>query len=283
MSYRKKFNFYDKMNIERNTDRGSTLITVIVVIAFISILATIMLYLAGENYKTKASDLKTKESFYEAEEVVEFLRSQLITEVSKASAEGYTESCIYYVSQSDKSIRQSTYLNTFKDSMEDSWKDMWYENVGGTLTVNRAKGIATLFDLRNESGVLDPSLVSFNPEGTVCSFTKTINGRTLDVVIDSSFLYEGALVIPSSIIDSSTNRVNRYNFKEITVTVTDERDYSAIIKTAFEITPPEPNLDSIVSVVDGESHDPSKKSVSPEKYGILDIADCVQYDGWTKE
>ena len=44
-------------------NKGSTLITVIVVVAFISILATIMLYLAGENYKTKVYDLKAKEGF----------------------------------------------------------------------------------------------------------------------------------------------------------------------------------------------------------------------------
>ena len=58
-------------------NKGSTLVTVVVVVAFMSILATIILYLAGENYKTKAIDQKTKDSFYDAEVVVEQIKTQL--------------------------------------------------------------------------------------------------------------------------------------------------------------------------------------------------------------
>ncbi|MDE6518408.1 MAG: hypothetical protein K2L18_11285, partial [Acetatifactor sp.] len=60
---------------------GSAIVTVLVVVAFITILATIMLYVSGMNFQMKVADYRTKESFYQAETPVEELRAQLVKDV----------------------------------------------------------------------------------------------------------------------------------------------------------------------------------------------------------
>jgi len=276
----------------KNSNKGSTLITVIVVVAFISILATVMLYLSGENYKTKAIDLKTKESFYEAEEAVEFFRSQLIVDVANASADAYSTATTDYVVVGDKAVRDTLYLTDFRNNYHDIWENMWYDkdDLGAITGLNRAKGIATLFDLRNEtSGEIDPSKVTF--DGDNCSFSITIGGNVLNCTITGTsdpdpdierFRYEGSLVEPATLLDDS-HRINKYYINDLYVTVSDTRGYTAVIKTSFEITPPNPNFDSVTGVVSGESEEPSPRAISPEKYDRLDLAECVQYDNWTKE
>lgn len=57
---------YGKLNND-----GAALVTVIVVITFISILATVILYSSGMNFAMKTTDIKTKVSFYDAETAME--------------------------------------------------------------------------------------------------------------------------------------------------------------------------------------------------------------------
>ena len=82
-----------KKKVNKNGNAGSTLVTVVVVVAFLSILATIMLYVSGQNYKTKLIDQRTKASFYEAEEVIELLKTRLVVEVAAASEPAFSFSC----------------------------------------------------------------------------------------------------------------------------------------------------------------------------------------------
>ena len=64
-------------NITRNklNNKGSALVTVVIVIAFITILATLILYLSVMNFQMKANDYRTKESFYGAEIPLEEIKS----------------------------------------------------------------------------------------------------------------------------------------------------------------------------------------------------------------
>ena len=52
-------------------NRGFSLITVILAVAFIAILGLLVLYLALQNFRMKATDIKGKDSFYTAEQALE--------------------------------------------------------------------------------------------------------------------------------------------------------------------------------------------------------------------
>ncbi|MCM1185501.1 MAG: hypothetical protein NC251_00050 [Lachnoclostridium sp.] len=102
---------------KKRNDRGSALITVVVVTAFISILATIILYAAGMNYNMKAADKKNKDSFYEAEKVMESIKAGLVPEAMAAFQEAYKETAIAFgrLSADD---RRSLYNQTFTDTLK---------------------------------------------------------------------------------------------------------------------------------------------------------------------
>lgn len=104
----------------RLNDRGAALVTVIVVVAFISILATTFLYLSGMNFFMKKTDQKTKESFYEAETALEEIRAELMNLSSQAAKTAYESILVQYASM-DSYTRYSAYQNSFFQELKKSW------------------------------------------------------------------------------------------------------------------------------------------------------------------
>ena len=115
-------NWKKKCVKQKLDDRGSAMVMVIVVVAFITILATTLLYVAGANYFRKITDLKTKESFYEAETALEEIRAALMVEVSAAAKEAYTTVTINYAA-ADSTTRAYLFQNEFLDALAANWKD----------------------------------------------------------------------------------------------------------------------------------------------------------------
>ncbi len=109
-----------KGRILQINNAGSAIVTVIVVVAFVSILATTILYVSGMNFYMKMTDLKTKVSFYEAETALEEIKALLEAEVSRASAEAYTETMINYAA-SEGSVRAYQYQNRFLSILQDNF------------------------------------------------------------------------------------------------------------------------------------------------------------------
>lgn len=72
-----------KLNKNRNKDnRGAALITVVIVLLFISILCTLILYISSVNYRMKKADYFAKVSFYSSEIPLENMESNLVETVS---------------------------------------------------------------------------------------------------------------------------------------------------------------------------------------------------------
>lgn len=76
---------------------GAALVTAIVVIAFVSVLATIVMYVSGTNYYMKSTDLKTKASFYDAEEALEVIKAELMILADEAFQDAYEQTLIEFV------------------------------------------------------------------------------------------------------------------------------------------------------------------------------------------
>ncbi len=258
-----------KKKVNKNGNAGSTLVTVVVVVAFLSILATIMLYVSGQNYKTKLIDQRTKASFYEAEEVIELLKTRLVVEVAAASEPAFSRTSMDYIQSNDENIRSDIYFVHFRTEMENHWKKIW--DADGDGSIEAASGISHLF----------PGATDITVDGSTVTFKINISGDAGDELecVLHNFKFDGCMEIPSQIYGVSDgsvpgapatpdpDNVSRYYVRDIELTATDEDGYTSVINTSFEITPPMLNWGDTVKNQDDE----------------LDYSDCVKYYLWSKE
>ena len=138
-----------KRNQELN-NKGAALVTVIVVISFISILATMILYSSGINFTMKATDIRTKKGFYDGEQAVEEIKVYFTGLAKDAFEENYakamrggsglTRETIFvtgyldYISnQWNNDVATATDVNTFLQSLIDS-----RYATGGSVSVTSA-------------------------------------------------------------------------------------------------------------------------------------------------
>lgn len=107
----------------KQDNAGSAIVTVLVVVTFITILATVMLYISGLNFQMKATDYRTKESFYQAEIPVEELKSQLVKDLQIAFAKSYTAAMSEYAGLGNEGAREASYRQHFCEELDKIWKE----------------------------------------------------------------------------------------------------------------------------------------------------------------
>ncbi len=254
---------FPKRKVNTLDNSGSTLVTVVVVVAFLSILATIMLYVSGQNFKTKMIDQKTKASFYEAEEVIELLKTRLVVDVAAASEPAFSRTSMDYIQSGDEDIRADIYFKNFKEELDDRWKSHW--DTDGDGTIEAANGIKYLF----------PGAYDIAVNGNTVKFKINISGGTGDVLDCTlqNFHFDGCYESPAKIygiadgVAGKPENASRYYVKGIELTATDLNGYTSVIKTSFEITPPMLNWGDSAKNKDEE----------------LDYTECVKYYMWSKE
>lgn len=100
---------------------GVALVMVVVVIGFVSIIATIMLYMSAMNFYMKANDAKTKNSFYSGEKAMEQIRADVISCAETAFGRAYTTAMQQY-SNTDANTTQAIFDSAFAEEMEKAWK-----------------------------------------------------------------------------------------------------------------------------------------------------------------
>ncbi len=108
--------FGSKMN-----DRGSALLTVVLVVGFLTILATTLLYISGMNFQIKQADYQNKKNFYTGEEALEEIRANLMIDTSNAAVEAYNDITMRFVSLQTKELRQLEYNNVFVAKVQEEW------------------------------------------------------------------------------------------------------------------------------------------------------------------
>lgn len=118
----------DKKKKSRLNNRGSALVSVLVVTVFISIIATTMLYVSAQNYQMKYTDYQNKQSFYGAEKALDSLKALLVADVEEAHLEAYQKVMKNYNTSAQE--RQKCYQETYLEKLEDLW--------GGRLTAGAA-------------------------------------------------------------------------------------------------------------------------------------------------
>ena len=103
---------------KKMNNQGVALVTVIVIISFISVLATVVLYTSGINFAMKTTDIKTKVSFYDTETAMEQLKAYFTGEASKAFETAYAETLTNYGNWGNGTGRESHYKATFFSTLQ---------------------------------------------------------------------------------------------------------------------------------------------------------------------
>lgn len=110
-----------RFKIKKLNNDGAALIFAILVVMFISILTTILLYVSGMNYEMKMTDYKTQISFYGAEIPLEELRVRLAEDASTAAIDAYKAVMKDYSSLGDGNARTALYKQTFANTLDTLW------------------------------------------------------------------------------------------------------------------------------------------------------------------
>ncbi|MDE7232876.1 MAG: hypothetical protein K2N37_07380, partial [Lachnospiraceae bacterium] len=108
---------------KRRDDRGSAIVIVIIAMAMIGILATTLLWMAYMNYMIKVADIRNKNSFYSAEEVVEQVMAGLRRESAEAVGVAYRDVLANWDNLSSEEARSNVFMTTYLDTLVDKLKD----------------------------------------------------------------------------------------------------------------------------------------------------------------
>ena len=73
----------------RTDNKGSAMVVVIIAMAFIGILASVLMYMSLLNYQMKVNNLKAKDNFYSAETVLDEIRTAMGERVSASVGSAY--------------------------------------------------------------------------------------------------------------------------------------------------------------------------------------------------
>ena len=102
-------------------NKGSAIITTIVVAVFISIIATTMLYITNMNYQMKATDYNSTKSFYNAEEALDSLKAALVKDVSVACEKAYQTVLVEYA-MLDGNSRKEDFNKVYVETLKKIWE-----------------------------------------------------------------------------------------------------------------------------------------------------------------
>ena len=115
------------------------MIVCIIILLFVSILATVILYMSGINYRMKKTDLNTKISFYTNEMPLERMESNLVLPVSEAMNTAYINTNSRYAALAGSDARRRYFYSEF----EKAFKETLVKQYSGTSVGN---GYANMSD-----------------------------------------------------------------------------------------------------------------------------------------
>lgn len=120
---RRKIIQLHKICRQRRDDRGSAIVIVIIAMAMIGILATTLLWMSYMNYMIKVADVRNKNSFYSAEEVVEQIMAGLRQTSAEAVGVAYRDVMANWEDLGSEENRYNIFATTYMDTLVDMLKD----------------------------------------------------------------------------------------------------------------------------------------------------------------
>lgn len=110
-----------RMRRHKLNNDGAAMVTMIVVVLFITILATTLLYISGMNFQIKQTEYRNQKSFYAGETSLENIKARLMADSSKAAADAYSQVMSEYVTLGIGDARTWEYQQIFLQNLQDNW------------------------------------------------------------------------------------------------------------------------------------------------------------------
>jgi hypothetical protein len=143
------------MQNKRVDNRGAAIVTVLVVVTFITVLGTTMLYIAGQNYQQKQTDYQNKCSFYGAEEALDSLKALLVLDAANAYKAAYEDTSANFIKLSSKENRIDNYEQKYTDYLKTQWEDRCGFDASDDDNKKDEKRLKAVRDYMTDNGISD--------------------------------------------------------------------------------------------------------------------------------
>ncbi|MBD5519722.1 MAG: hypothetical protein HDR03_00550 [Lachnospiraceae bacterium] len=115
----------------KQDNRGAAMAMVLVIIMFVSILAAVLMFVSYLGYQMRLMDKRGKDTFYDAETVLDEINTGLQEVASEAMAEAYNKVMVNYAVYDSTVMRSSefyrTYINELKERLQGTADDGRYD------------------------------------------------------------------------------------------------------------------------------------------------------------
>lgn len=218
-------------------NKGSAMVMVIVIIAFIALLASVLMFVSFAGYQMRAVDRRGKDNFYTAETVLDEINVGLQGEISEALGKAYGEVMNNFALYKSANERNKKFHEIYYDDLK---KRLWKSSSEqGQYSVAKLQGYLSAESLGDGDGTRDSFLTL---------------GATYGAIVESNL--DGVAESDKYKMDVDNSRLL---LKDLKVSYVDESGYISIISTDIRITLPSlnfsqasalPNLDSCSLIAD---------------------------------
>jgi Tfp pilus assembly protein PilE len=220
--------------LHKKTDnKGSAMVVVIIAMAFIGILASVLMYMSLLNYQMKANNLQAKDNFYSAETVLDEIRVHMEEQVSSSLGTAYTQILENY---DDTSVaeKESKLRYSFLNSMQKAYQ------CSDTVSLN-------YYDLQKMFNYLSPEL----QENTVLQTSDGVNSYTIQMV-GGTVQMTGVNGSGDAVSDLPKGQLTLFtdglSFQKLKVTYTNTSGYVSVIETDIRVKMPDMSFAQAVSL-----------------------------------
>lgn len=130
----------------RQNNKGSSLVLVVAVMAIVGVFAVTLLSISYMNFQMKIVNKHSQENFYDAETILDQIRSGLVVDVGEAASIAYEKTLEKY-SELDTEARNTLYKSTFTSKLLEK---LDAKNLGGHYT----------YSLSHLTGKVDPAALT---------------------------------------------------------------------------------------------------------------------------
>ncbi len=233
-------------------NRGSALVSVLVITTFITIIATTMLYMAAMNYQQKQTDYQNKQSFYGAEKALDEFKSILVSDVQDAYLYAYNETSKNFL------WRKDDLTAYFQESFMNALNEKWKERVDD-VTAADISGLQSIASMNDGQKKL---LLAVRNVMEDAEETEYNDCAKYFYKIDSYGLYEDAA------------GAKKFALKGIQVKCT-SGNYTTFLYTDICLEPPSVNWQTGFADATGATQEKAWETIA--------FTDCVYYVNWHRD
>ncbi len=220
----------DKREKLYRDDKGSAMVMIIVIIAFIAILVSVLMFVSFSGYQMRAVDRRGKDNFYTAETVLDEINVGLQGEISEALSKAYSE------------VMNNFALYKSANARNKALHEIYYKDLQERL---KSSAGPNYYDDSKLRGYLSQGSLG-DGDGTRASFLS--GAATYGAIVESNLEYATLTEEYKMEVDNS-----KLLLKDLKVSYVDESGYISIISTDIRITLPSINFSQASALPDLES------------------------------